>query len=181
MATIYTHAAVGLGLARLYAARPMPWAFWGLAALVPVLPDLDVFFWGTYGGPWGHRGVTHSLLVALLLGTVAGRIVCRRSGSKGWSLIALFCLIAASHGVLDALTKGGADIPFFWPLPGRYGNWGLIHVSDISFQLPDPRHSRALHSELLWVWTPMTVLVGVTMLYRRLWPTTSVGESAVPQ
>ena len=35
MATDYTHAVVGLGLARLYAAEPMRWPYWCLAALLP--------------------------------------------------------------------------------------------------------------------------------------------------
>ena len=48
MATLYTHAFVGLAGARLYADRPMPWAYWGLAAALPMIPDLDVFFTGTY-------------------------------------------------------------------------------------------------------------------------------------
>jgi hypothetical protein len=85
-----------------------------------------------------------------------------------WSLAALFCVIIASHGLLDALTKGGEDIPFFWPFGGRYGNWGLIPVSDIASDLPDPRYSRAIRGELLWVWLPMSLVAGMVMLYRHL-------------
>jgi inner membrane protein len=168
MATIYSHAVVGMGLARLYAVRPMPWAYWGLAAVLPVIPDLDVFSTAAYGSPLGHRGITHSLLFALLLSTVAAGVTFRYFRVRWWSLTALFFAIIASHGLLDALTKGGADIPFFWPLGGRYGNWGPIPVSDIAFDLPDPRYSRAVRAELLWLWLPTTVVVGLTMLYRRL-------------
>jgi hypothetical protein len=42
MATDYTHAVVGLGLARVYATRTMPWAYWGLAALLPIIPALGI-------------------------------------------------------------------------------------------------------------------------------------------
>ncbi|HBO42473.1 MAG TPA: hypothetical protein DD670_00745, partial [Planctomycetaceae bacterium] len=71
MATIYSHAVVGLGLARLYTGRPMPWAYWGLAAVLPIIPDLDVLSTAAYGHIMGHRGMTHTLVFALLLGTIA--------------------------------------------------------------------------------------------------------------
>ncbi len=168
MATIYTHAVVGVGLARLCAGRPMPWTYWGLAALLPVVPDLDVFSTYAYGSLLGHRGITHSLLFALLLSGIAAIATARWFRVHWWSLMILFFLIVASHGLLDAMTKGGENIPFFWPLGGRYGNWGPLPVSDIAFDLPDPRYSRAIRAELLWVWLPTIVLVGLAMLYRRL-------------
>lgn len=168
MATDYTHAVIGLGLARMYATRPMSWAYWGLAALLPIIPDIDVFSTAAYGDPLGHRGITHSLVFALVLGTLTAGATFRRFRVNWWSLAALFCVIIASHGLLDALTKGGADIPFFWPLGDRYGNWGVLPVSDIAFDLPDPRYSRAIRSELLWVWLPMSLVVGIVIVYRRL-------------
>lgn len=145
----------------------MPWACWGLAVLLPIIPDLDVFSTATYSSPLGHRGVTHSLVFALVLGTFVAGATFRRFHVRWWSLTALFCAIIASHGLLDALTKGGADIPFFWPYAGRYGNWGVLPVSDIAFDLPDPRYSRAIRAELLWVWLPMSLMVSMVMVYRR--------------
>jgi inner membrane protein len=168
MATLYTHAVVGVGLARLYAVRPMPWVFWGLAAVLPIAADLDVFSTATYGGPLGHRGITHSLLFALLLGMAVAGATCRYIRVRWWSSALLFSAIIASHGLLDALTYGGEGIPLFWPVGGRYGNWGPVPLSDIAFDLPDPRYSRAVRAELLWVWLPMIVVVGLTMSYRRL-------------
>jgi inner membrane protein len=166
MATIYSHAVVGVGLARLYAVRPMPCAYWGLAALLPIVPDLDVFSMYAYGSSLGHRGITHSLLFALLLSLVVTAVTARWFHVRWWSLAALFLVIVASHGVLDAMTRGGENIPFFWPFGGRYGNWGPLPVSDIAFDLPDPRYSRAIRAELLWVWLPMVVVVGLTMFWR---------------
>lgn len=166
MATIYSHAVVGLGLARLYAVRPMPWAYWGLATLLPIVPDLDSFSTFAYGSSLGHRGFTHSLLFALVLSGVTAAATFQHFRVHWWSLAVLFFAIVASHGLLDAMTKGGADIPFFWPLDGRYGNWGPLPVSDIAFDLPDPRYSRAVRSELLWVWLPTIVAAGLTTLYR---------------
>ncbi len=166
MATIYTHAVVGLGLGRLYAARPMPWAYWGLTALLPIVPDLDVFSEYAYGSSLGHRGISHSLLFALLLSVVVTAVTFRWFRTKWWSLLILFFAIIASHGLLDAMTRGGENIPFFWPFGGRYGNWGPLIVSDIAFDLPDPTRSRAIRAELLWVWLPMAVAVAVAMLCR---------------
>jgi len=167
MATIYTHSAVGLGLARLYADRPMPWSYWILAAALPIVPDLDAFSTAAYGTLLGHRGITHTFVFALVLSAVAAGATFRRFKVRWWSLACLFFVIVASHGLLDAMTWGGENIALFWPFGGRYGNWGLIHVSDIAFELPDPRHSRALQDELLRVWLPMAVVVGTVMAYRR--------------
>lgn len=168
MATLYTHAVAGLGLAKVCAGRPMPWSYWTLATILPLLPDLDVFSTATYGSPLGHRGVTHSLLFALVIGLVAASFLSRPFRGQWWWLAVLFSAIVASHGLLDAMTRGGGNIPFFWPLGGWYGNWGPLRVSDIAFDLPDPRSSRAIRSELLWVWLPTIVLVVFSVAYRRV-------------
>jgi len=167
MATLYTHAALGLGLARLCAARPKPWPYWGLAALLPLLPDCDVFSFAAYGAPLGHRGLTHSFAFALVVSAFAASATFRYFRASWWLLTGTFFAIIASHGLLDALTRGGADIPFFWPLEARYGNWGPLRVADMGLDLPDPRYSRAWRSELLWVWLPTLVLVGLVTAYRR--------------
>lgn len=146
----------------------MSWAFWGLAALLPVLPDLDVFLPGRYGTWFGHRGLTHSLLFAAILGVGFAAATYRRLQIRWWSLALLFFVILASHGLLDAMTRGGEDVPFFWPWGGRYGNWGPLPVSDIAFDLPDPRYSRAIRAELLWIWLPVGMAVLLATVYRRV-------------
>src|SRR5689334_10288860 len=143
MTTIYTHAVVGLGLARVATSRPMPWPYWTLATLLPVLPDFDSFSTAAYGSALGHRGITHSLPFALWVGAFAASLTFRRFRVSFWWLSGLFFLVIASHGLLDALTRGGEAIPFFWPMGERYGNWGPIPVSDLGLELPDPRRSRA--------------------------------------
>jgi inner membrane protein len=167
MATLYTHAAAGLGIARLATARPMPWPYWAAAAALPCIPDLDVFSTAAYGSAMGHRGITHSLLFALATGAVAAGLLHRRFRMRWWQLTGLFFVIVASHGLLDAMTWGGEAIPFFWPLGGRYGNWGPIPVSDIAFELPDPRTSRSIGAELLWLWLPVVLMVVIAEAYRR--------------
>jgi inner membrane protein len=167
MTTLYTHAVAGLGVAQMCAVRSVPWSYWALAAILPLVPDLDVLSTASYGTPLGHRGVTHSLLFALAAGLVAASIVSRPVRTRWWMLAGLFFAVVASHGLLDALTRGGEGIPFLWPLEGRYGNWGPLPVSDVAFGLPDPRKSPAVRSELLWVWLPTMLLIVLTTAYRR--------------
>jgi inner membrane protein len=168
MATIYTHAVAGLAVAGLCAPRPMPWPYWCMAALLPIIPDLDVFSTLAYGAPLGHRGITHSLAFAALVGAAAAAVTFRYFRVRWWLLACVFFIILASHGLLDACNKRSMEIPFFWPLETRYGNWGPLPVSDLAFELPDPRTSRAVRSELVWVWLPLGVLVGLVTAYRRL-------------
>ncbi len=150
MATVYTHAVVGLGLARLCTVHPKPWAYWGLAVLLPIVPDLDVFVPNLRGGLSAHRGITHSLLFALLLSMVVAGIACRHVGVKWRWLTALLFALLASHGLLDAMTNAGARIPFFWPFGNRYGHWGPLPPSDLAYSFPAPRASPALQAELTW-------------------------------
>lgn len=168
MATDYTHAVAGLGLACLCATRPMPWTYWALAAALPILPDLDVFSTAAYGDLLGHRGFTHSLVFALVVGNLAACLTFRRLRTRWWRLSVVYFIILASHDLLDAMTRGGEGIPFFWPAGGRYGNWGPLPVSDLSFDLPDPRRSRALRAEMLWVWMPTLILASLVTMYRRV-------------
>lgn len=169
VATIYTHAVVGLGIAQLYVPRRRAWLYWTLAGFLAIVPDFDVFSSADYGSLLGHRGFTHSLAFALWMGLFAASCSYRWFGASLWALTGIFFAAMASHGILDAMTRGGADIPFFWPATDqRYGNWGPIPLSDLAFQLPDPRRSRALRSELLWVWLPTAVLVVAITVYRRI-------------
>jgi inner membrane protein len=167
MATIYTHAFVGLGLGKIFSNRRGPLLFWFLVGFLPVVPDLDAFSSSAYGSIWGHRGFTHSLCFALAVAFLAAGLAFRFVHTKFWPLFGLFFIITASHGVLDALTDGGFGIPFFWPFSERrYGPCGPIHVQDIGFAIPVPRVSRAVRTELLYVWLPMLLLVGLVMAAR---------------
>ena len=74
MATTYTHAVVGLGIAQLYEARRLRWLYWALAALLAVFPDFDAFSTAAYGAILGHRGFTHSLVFSLWLAMLAASL-----------------------------------------------------------------------------------------------------------
>src|SRR5262245_22565494 len=113
MATTYTHAVVGLGIAQLYSPRRMRWLYWILAALLAVFPDFDAFSTAAYGAILGHRGFTHSLVFSLWLAMLAASLTYRWFQGSLWALSGVFFLALASHGLLDALTRGGMPIPFF--------------------------------------------------------------------
>src|SRR5260370_21626726 len=169
MVTPYTHGAFGLVLGKLCTARRLPLLFWVLTVFLPIAPDFDAFSNRPYGSLWGHRGFTHSLAFALALGLLSAGLTFYYFKARFWVLAAFFFAITASHGLWVAFTDGGFGIPFFWPLSDhRFGPWGPIRVQDIGFEIPDPRTSKSIRTELLWVWLPTAVLVILVTTYRRL-------------
>src|SRR5216684_7442787 len=118
MPSIPTHFLVGAALGQ--AAGPRlrsDWRFWAVALVCSALPDVDVIGFGLgvrYGDLWGHRGMTHSLLSAAIIGLAAAAGFSQPWREK-WKLAFLFFVITASHGVVDALTNGGLGVAFFSP------------------------------------------------------------------
>jgi inner membrane protein len=165
MASLPSHAVAALALGQAAPAeRRRDWRFWYMAVLCACLPDADVigFRLGVrYGDLWGHRGLTHSLLFAAVVGALAAarfRPDWRRDGPK---LAALFFVITASHGFLDALTDGGLGVAFFSPFDRTryFFPWRPIVVSPIGVGAFFTGWGlRVLRSELLWVWLPSLAL-----------------------
>jgi inner membrane protein len=129
----------------------------GMAAAI--LPDLDVigFRLGiSYGQDLGHRGVSHSLVFALLLGLMAAAAAgSLRSGRK--SAFAFVAMGAASHGLLDMCTNGGLGVALLWPWSAErlFFPAHPIQVSPFSLsKVFGPDAMRLFGSELLWVWLP---------------------------
>jgi inner membrane protein len=174
MPTAMTHALVGLGLGKCFTGRRMPLLFWGLAAGLAALPDLDVLAFKLgipYESPFGHRGFTHSLLFAFLLGVPLAFLTYRRLRAPFLDLAGFFFVVIASHGILDAFTNGGEGIAFFWPLDiARYFfPWRPIQVSDIGMSFfSGGRGGLTLWSEFVWVCVPMALVVATVMGWRTL-------------
>ena len=106
------------------------------------IPDADVvgFPLGiAYSELLGHRGLSHSLVFAAVLG-LAAALLFRQTENRSWRqirhLAMLFMLLAASHGPMDMLTNGGLGIALFSPFdPGRYfWDWRPILVSPIGLK-----------------------------------------------
>lgn len=129
MPTIITHGFTAIIIGKLLCRHARSYRFWFWTILCSILPDLDVvgFFFGIkYGDLWGHRGMTHSLFFAAIVGVVIGQFYARKLKRKfmhreSWFWSVFFAVIIASHGIFDALTNGGLGIAFFSPFdPTRY-------------------------------------------------------------
>ena len=171
-----THALVGLGLGvALRPARTGP-GYWIACIGLPVVPDLDTPLLGAEGhSACSHRGLSHSLLfaataaaiVAWVLALDRGRLVASRFAG----LLALFALVVASHGVLDAFTDGGSGIMFLWPFSEERFFWSRrpIAVAPLSIELFFSEWGWAvLKSEMRWVWAPGTAVVVAAEFVRRI-------------
>jgi membrane-bound metal-dependent hydrolase YbcI (DUF457 family) len=95
--------------------------FWVLTVLCCLLPDVDVLglvMGIPYDHVLGHRGITHSMVFAIMVGIVMPRILTSGfscSAYRYWILAVYFFLVTLSHGLLDAFTDGGLGIAFFAP------------------------------------------------------------------
>ena len=106
-----------------------------LFAALSLLPDADVigFKLGVrYAGPWGHRGASHSLVAAALVGLACAALarVVRQPPTRA----AAFAFVTvASHGLLDALTNGGLGVALLWPfdLTRCFAPWQPIPVAPL--------------------------------------------------
>ncbi len=147
----------------------------GCLAAVPDL-DFGVFFLGIpYGHPLGHRGISHSLAFAAVLGIV-GALILRadRNGARSFWITALAAgAAAASHGLLDMVTNGGLGVGFLMPFDGGrfFFPFRPILVSPFSPGTFFAVVGSVIRSEILWVWLPLTVgsmaLQGGRILWNR--------------
>lgn len=191
MCTAFTHAFVAAAGGKMAFSRPMPLKFWLLAMFCAAAPDLDtgLHAYGVkYGDLWGHRGMTHSLLFALLLAVVVVSWLFRHEArwlSRRWfALVGFFFAATASHGVLDAFTDGGLGIAFFSPFDDarHFFPWTPIEVPPIGVRLMFTRGgAHVLMSELLWIWLPTTSLLAVVLATRWLLRRKGASSRAEPQ
>jgi inner membrane protein len=146
--------------------------FWLASAVLPMLPDLDVFgralgisFYST----WGHRGVSHSFVAAAIIGAVAALLLHRRLGAPLAPLAVYFAIITASHGVLDALTNGGPGVAFFAPFDGTryFFPWRPIPVSPLASSFFSEWGWRVFRAELAMIWLPVGLVALLAHSFRR--------------
>src|SRR5215470_4197992 len=101
MPSIPTHFLIGAALGQAASLRCRNnWRFWALAIGCSALPDIDVIGFGfgvRYGDLWGHRGMTHSILFAAMVGLVAAMFYGRSRAQLLWNFLLLF-LVTCSHG-----------------------------------------------------------------------------------
>lgn len=174
MASIFTHPVVAIAFS--------PWVnslhkrkviFSGI--ILSIFPDIDViaFYFGIpYAHMFGHRGITHSIVFALLFSGAVTWLISKSFRSAIW-LYLFFCMV--SHGILDALTNGGLGIAFFAPFSSeRY----FFPIQPIQVSTLHVRHFFSEHgitvmkSEFLYIWLPLLVFRGVNYFLCRIKKTT---------
>jgi inner membrane protein len=165
MASPLTHAVVAVTLAAGYRTPSVRFVLLGI--LTAEIPDLDAIgFWlgVPYGSLWGHRGVTHSILFAAIVGWLLTRWGCQWDGMRRAQLWGYCFLAALSHGLLDAMTDGGLGVAFFSPLDQTryFFPFRPIHVSSMSpTDVLGPHGLSVLASECLWVWMPCGLMATI--------------------
>lgn len=167
MPTVLTHGLTALAMGSLAYTPRLPPRFWWLAMSCAMLPDIDVlgFQLGiVYGDLWGHRGMTHSLLFALVISlcVVSLFFAADKYKSQRMRLVLFYFLVTASHGLFDALTNGGLGIAFFAPFDSTRYFLPVqpISVSPIGIENFFSHGGYAvLMSELFWLGIPTACLL----------------------
>lgn len=162
MPSIISHPAVPLAIGLGLSSGLVPRKLLIAGVLCSIAPDLDVYLdrAADVYSVFEHRGLTHSILFALICGAVAAAFARRLEASP---LIAfLFITVATgSHGFLDAFTTGGPGILFFWPFSEEryFMPLQFIQVSPLGIKpFFSSRGLSVLWSELKWLWLPGVVV-----------------------
>jgi inner membrane protein len=117
MPTILTYPAVPIAVGLALGRKVISVRLLVVSVLASILPDLDVigFKLGiAYSHQLGHRGFSHSIFFAILIGLLAC-IFARQLKARRSPTFLVVALATASHGFLDMCTNGGLGIAYFWP------------------------------------------------------------------
>lgn len=173
MASAFAHAAASTAIGAVLGLTREQWRLLALGAICSVLPDLDAIgFWAgiPYEHPLGHRGVSHSIAFAGLVGwTVVVLGFGDRPPAERRRLGAYVFLATASHGVLDAMTNGGLGVAFFAPVSFEryFFPYRPIQVSPLEPQEFFTAHALPiLTTEALWVGLPSVVTILASLWWR---------------
>ena len=181
MPSVISHAVAAVAMGRAYTTRPMPVRFWVLCAGCAVAPDFDVIcrrFGIDYTEMLGHRGITHSLLFALILSALILLLAFRKpiEGVSRTKLFIMFFAATASHGILDAMVDGTLGVAFLAPFSAaRYFlPWRPIVSSPVGWSFVSTAGVTTLMNEFVWLWVPSLLMFFTPWLRKRI--TTKHGE-----
>ncbi len=175
MASAFGHAFSALALGTTFNKNLFSRKFYVLGMVASILPDADVITFAVgipYESIWGHRGISHSILVALVTGILFAFLFYRNIARQDRiMLITYFFLCTLSHGLLDALTDGGLGVAFFAPLENNryFFPWRPIQVSPIGVEnFFSVRGIQVILSELLWIGIPGIILIITSKYVKKL-------------
>lgn len=117
MASPWAHAIAGAAAGALYQSPNSRRRVITLAAICGVVPDLDLIGWPLGVSTftlWGHRGLTHSIAFAVVLGVTVAALLPAATRRERWIVAAVLILATATHSVLDAMTTYSPTGPAFW-------------------------------------------------------------------
>jgi inner membrane protein len=167
MPTAISHSLVAIVFGKIFS-KSTGVKFWILSIICAILPDIDVIMF-SFGIPYehmyGHRGISHSILFALLVSLIVVLIGLReikRNTKLWWSFVLYFFLIGLSHDILDAMTSGGLGIGFFMPFDSAryFFPFRPVRVSPFSIIcFFNSEGLRIVVSEFIWVWIPAVILL----------------------
>jgi inner membrane protein len=157
------HVAIGLFAAELaQLTRPQPsrvyyWRDVVRYSALALLPDADVLAFGfgiPYAHDFGHRGASHSLSFAIVIGA----LVFVLTRAKPVALLA--GAVVATHGPLDMLTDGGLGVALFWPIDSQryFFPWTPIPVAPIGAGMISARGLYVVITELIY-FSPLLLAV----------------------
>ena len=157
MPTVFSHPAPVLALAALLGGRVSTrMLLFGI--LCAVLPDADVIgfrFGISYADAFGHRGFSHSLAFALLMGCAGfgvAPLFLRGSRLMGFTV---GLLAVSSHILLDAFDQ-----------TRYFCDWRPIRVSPFGLKgLLSQRGLSVMLSELRWVWAPCLAVIAAALFF----------------
>ena len=166
------HAVAGIAVATPFQTPDETRRFGLTAVLCTIVPDLDAIG-RPFGYPdiemlGGHRGFTHSIVFAVLLGAAVAWGMFRGERWDGMRvrLWVCFTLVTLTHGLLDGLTtKGG--IMYFSPFTdARHSfEWKPLDASRYSRATGFGRLGNLARAEVTWVILPaMLFIVTVSRL-----------------
>ena len=171
MPTIFSHAIFASSIGAAFGPSTSV-RFWLLTPICAMLPDADViaFKFGIgYSSMFGHRGITHSIFFAILVGVIVSTLFFFRSEAPGWKLSLYFAAVTLSHPLLDMLTNGGLGVALLAPFSNErfFFPWRPVQVSPIGAGFFSERGAAVILSELVWIWIPSFIIAATGWLVRR--------------
>lgn len=175
MASAFGHACAAFGIGKVYSGKKQAISFWVLSVICAIIPDADTIgykFGVPYDSTFGHRGFTHSIVFALLMGWLASWIFTKINSAKKdkWKMAFYFFVVTISHPLLDACTTGGLGVAFFSPFSNHryFFPFHPIKVSPIAVNsFFSDWGLRVLLSEALWIGLPTLVVVLIASYIRK--------------
>lgn len=173
MCSVLTHPVVPVALSVFLPRNAASSTLLLAGAACSIIPDLDVIGFGfglRYNDMLGHRGFTHSILFAVVLGALLTFTLFRNSQGSNWIVFLFLFFSTLSHTLLDMLTNGGLGVALFAPFSNEryFFPQRPIEVSPIGVgSFFSDWGVRVILSELRWVWLPSTIVFAVGHVARR--------------